>query len=356
MTVIDGLAAAAPAAQSHAVLVARTTYRERYESARALEYEPGPYVSAPAARADAVAARAGWGKPFLEHSMGDAMDHVPDDAAALMIHNGPFLARHAPKQIPTILYAHNEVLPGAVPWVASRACHGFEGVVAVSSWLAERLAPRMPARLRQNVQVVLNGVDTTAFSPSERSGDRDRVRVLFLGRVVREKGPDLVLSACRLLARHDLEVRIVGSAGFSPGGALSSYEQILRRTAADLPGAVSFVPFTERSEVAAHYRWADIVALPSRWDDPCPLTTLEAMACGAATIVADSGGMPECAGDGALVVPKNDSSRLAEVIEALLDDQTLRQQWGERGRQRAELLSWTTASAKLTSTVSAFAT
>lgn len=344
MTVIDGLARGARRGR-HTVLVSRGTYAEHYDSADVVEYDAGPYVDGRRARVDAVAARTGLGRPFQNRSYGRAMEVLPEAEHTLLLHNAPYTGGLAPRRSYPVLYAHNEVLPGPRLAVA-RALSGFEGVVAVSTWLADRLAQRTPRALRERIVPLVNGVDTSAFRPGSWARG-ERLRVLFLGRVVPAKGADLLLSACERLASPDVEVRIVGSAGFSSADALTPYEAALRRQAESLPHPVEFVPFVDRYAVAAHYEWADVVVLPARWHDPCPLTLLESMASGAATVITESGGMPEAAGGSAVVVPREDPDRLAEVIDALLTSESLLAQLRHRARERAVELDWSNRSAEL---------
>ena len=344
MTVIDGLARGARGPR-HLVLVSAGTYLDRYESADVIEYDAGPWLTNSRARFDAVAARAGIGRPFRSVAYRRATQQVPRGEATLLLHNAPFTGHLTSRDVAAVLYAHNEVLPGT-RWAAGRALERVEAIVAVSTWLAERLQTKAPPALRGRVVPVLNGVDTAAFTVPERSAREPR-RILFLGRVIPEKGPDLLLDALVKLRRPELQVRIVGSNGFSALEPLSSYEKALRAKATLLPGSVEFLPFVERAGIPELFRWADLVVLPARWHEPCGLTLLEALASGAPTVISDSGGMPEVANGAALVVPRDDVRALASSIADLLDDSRLRLVLGTRARHRAEELDWTTRSALL---------
>jgi glycosyltransferase involved in cell wall biosynthesis len=345
MTVIDGLSGASGHASRAQVLVSTGTYADRYGSADVIEYDPGPPLHARAEKLDAVLARAGLGRPYRGKEYRRAMLALPSQAHTLLLHNAPFTASIAPPRAAPVLYAHNQVLPGP-RLAAMRGARDFEGVVTVSTWLAGQLEGRLPRRLRGRLARVVNGVDTDTFRFSERQ-ERETVRILFLGRVVPDKGPDLVIEALGRANLKRVEVRIVGSAGFARSGPLSSFEQLLRRRAAALDVTVDFVPFAIRQEVAAHYAWADVVALPARVDDPCPLTLLEAMASGAATIISDSGGMPEAAAGAAMVVPRGEVDGLADALAHLCTDVVRRRRLGVLARRRAEELDWSSRAAEL---------
>lgn len=351
MTVIDGLAGAGSMGPRHTVLVAKGTYPDHYESADVIEYDAGAWVPPTRERLDALGARLGIGRPFRAPAYRRAMQALPDAPTTLLLHNAPFTGSLAPSRAAPVLYAHNDVLPGP-RWAVARAVAGLEGIVAVSSWLADRLQARLPRRLRHRVLALVNGVDTQAFTVPDRP-ERETARILFLGRVVPQKGPDLLLESLTRLRPRPFEVRIVGSQGFAAEGPLSAYETSLRRLAGSLE-SVEFLPFRTRAQVPEQFAWADVVVLPARWHEPCGLTLLEAMASGAATVISDSGGMPEAAGDGAVVVPRGDVSALTDALAALLDDPAERRALGLRGRLRAEALDWRSRARRLDETLRAW--
>jgi glycosyltransferase involved in cell wall biosynthesis len=130
----------------------------------------------------------------------------------------------------------------------------------------------------------------------------------------------VLIKAVQRLKRNDLEVVIAGSAGFDPRAPLSDYEQRLRKLAAGSAIPVRFMPFVPRTAVAGILASADIVVVPSRWPDPCPLTVLEGMASGAAVIASDIGGIPEIVGGAAILTRPGDVADLAEAIDSLAAD------------------------------------
>jgi len=174
------------------------------------------------------------------------------------------------------------------------------------------------------------GVDERAFSPGEGRPSRQRLRVGFAGRLVAEKGVDLLLRALPTLGRH-VELVIQGT-----GPAEAS----LRRLAGELTlqDRVTFLPHRPSREMPAFYRSVDVVALPSRtrpnWKEQWGRTAMEAMSCGVPVVVSSSGELANVAGDAGLVVPEGDVDALSAALLRLLDDATLRRRLGERGRER----------------------
>lgn len=342
-TVVHGLAtAAASRGRITRVSVARGTYPDRYDSAEAVEY-----AEAPAGRhdrqIDAVTGRLGLGRQRTRRRYAAAVtDQDSWPPSVVFAHNAPQLvgaidrSRHTP-----VLYAHNELLRTYSRREAGRTLENAERIVCVSEFLADRTRDRLPVSLRERVVVVRNGVDTELFRPAPDKPERERVEVVFVGRVLRAKGPDVLLEAVRLVDDPRLQVTVVGAAGFSPTAPLTPYERDLRRRASGLGERVTWRPFLPRAEVAAVLREADVAVVPSRWPDPCPLTVLEGLASGLATVASRVGGIAEISSDGSLLVAPDDPAALAAELRRLVDDPYLRTDLGRRAR--ASVRDWSLA-------------
>jgi glycosyltransferase involved in cell wall biosynthesis len=118
------------------------------------------------------------------------------------------------------------------------------------------------------------------------------------------------------------------------GGA---FQAELEREAERL-GVRERVLFTgHRDDARALLAEADVVALPS-WTEGLPLAVLEAMTQARPVVATLVGGTAEVVVDGetGLLVPPRDPEALAQAIERLLADPTLRRRLGEAGRRRVE--------------------
>ena len=170
--------------------------------------------------------------------------------------------------------------------------------------------------------VVRNGVDLARFTPADEQAQaaaRDRLRVgaevplaVCLGRVTRQKGQDVLLTAWPQVRRRcpGAELCIVGD-----GGLLAT----LRGCA---PPGVRFVPPV--TDPRPWYAVADVVVLPSRWEG-LSLTLIEALASGCPVVGSDIPGLAEAitTGVGARV-PVNDARALADAVALRLNDRDLR--------------------------------
>jgi len=159
--------------------------------------------------------------------------------------------------------------------------------------------------------------------PRARPPSRSRT-VLFVGRLSREKGVDVLLEAIARLEEHDLDWVIVGT-----GPELDS----LRRRAGP---RVRFAGLLERERVRDELRRARALVFPSVCYETFGMSMVEAMASGLPIIASDLGGTPEIVGEQAgRVVPPGDVAAWTEALRSLADDKFV-DRAGAAGRQRWE--------------------
>jgi glycosyltransferase involved in cell wall biosynthesis len=107
--------------------------------------------------------------------------------------------------------------------------------------------------------------------------------VLFIGRLVYQKGPDLFIEAIRRICQHHWDAKVIVA---GDGGMMQS----LRERAKDLP--VNFVGYIQDSEYIRLLNAADVVVIPSR-NEPFGLVLLEAWSAEKGVVASDVGGLSE---------------------------------------------------------------
>jgi D-inositol-3-phosphate glycosyltransferase len=191
----------------------------------------------------------------------------------------------------------------------------FEAADLVGSYDAD------PSR----VDVVEPGVDLDRFRP----GAVDRVAlglpltgriVAFVGRIQPLKGPDVLVGALACLkAMSDQDVTVVICGG--PSGSGLERPTALMELAASLGVAdsVVFLPPQTGDHLAALYRAADLVAVPSH-SESFGLVALEAQACGTPVVAAAVGGLVTAVKDGVsgVLIDGHDPRDWARVLDNLL--------------------------------------
>ncbi len=100
-----------------------------------------------------------------------------------------------------------------------------------------------------------------------------------------------------------------------------------------------FAGFVSDTELGALYRAATALVFPSRYEG-FGLPALEAMAAGGRVICADASSLPEVVGDAALTFAWNDADALADHMQRLLDDPSLRDAKTASALSRAATFTW----------------
>jgi glycosyltransferase involved in cell wall biosynthesis len=170
--------------------------------------------------------------------------------------------------------------------------------VAISEYVASCFATRSV--------VIPNPYDARTFNV--RSTSTPRADLVFVGRLVSEKGIDLLL---RALTRVDARLTIVGS---------GPEEHSLRDLATKLGlyEQVTFVGPKQANEVAEILNQHRILVVPSRYDEPFGVVALEGIACGCVVVGSRGGGLPEAIGPCGVTVTNGDVAALANALRKLL--------------------------------------
>ncbi|MDF3149500.1 glycosyltransferase family 4 protein, partial [Streptomyces sp. T21Q-yed] len=161
--------------------------------------------------------------------------------------------------------------------------------------------------------------------------------VLCAARLIPRKGQDTLVRALRLVHRTvpDAALLLVGD---------GPYDRALRRLVAEqgLTGSVLFAGGHPHEEMPDFYAAAQVFAMPCRTRragmevEGLGIVFLEAAAAGLPIVVGDSGGAPDTVRDGetGFLVDGHDVRVLADRLTALLDDASLAQEMGRKGRER----------------------
>ncbi|QSO53704.1 glycosyltransferase family 4 protein [Alicyclobacillus curvatus] len=131
--------------------------------------------------------------------------------------------------------------------------------------------------------------DVPALPLSQMTYEK-HVKLLYVGRLVYEKGVQYLVQAVRHLSDRgvDVESNIVGDGWYR--GKLEDLATNL-----GVEKKVRFQGSVRGKDLEEWYRWSNIVVIPSIWPDPAPLVVPEARAQGKPVIVTDVGGLPEWA-------------------------------------------------------------
>jgi glycosyltransferase involved in cell wall biosynthesis len=213
-------------------------------------------------------------------------------------------------------------------------------VIAVSESVRQHLLTLGVAPTR--ITVIPNGVDLEQFHlppPLAREGGVGTVapRIIFVGRLIPNKGPHLLLDALLALHREGLRFTAV----YLGDGPMRL--ELLRR-AASLGASIEFRGHVR--DVAAELRNADLLVRPSLTEG-LPLALLEAMASGVCVIASDIAGNRDLIDDGAngVLVAPSDVGALRDAIRTAIQAPELRRRLATAGLATAQRYSWDRAAA-----------
>ena len=192
--------------------------------------------------------------------------------------------------------------------------------------------------------VVQPGVDLDRFRP----GPADRARfglpahgkvIAFVGRIQPLKAPDVLISA--LAAMREPDVTLVVCGGPSGSGLDRPTALIEQAASLGVSDAVRFLPPQNGAGLAALYRTADLVAVPS-YNESFGLVALEAQACGTPVVAAAVGGLVTAVRDGTsgVLVDGHDPRDWARRLDALLAAPRLRRRLSRGAVAHAGHFSW----------------
>jgi glycosyltransferase involved in cell wall biosynthesis len=194
------------------------------------------------------------------------------------------------------------------------------------------------------LKILPRGLDTELFHPARRDSAffekfgalNGEVRLLYVGRISREKDLDLLAGAYRRLRKEGVPVLLflVGDGPYSEALAKS------------LPEAF-FTGYLRGTELATAYASADIFVFPST-TDTFGNVILEAQASGLPVVVSDSGGPKELVVDKAngLITRSHDLEDFTRAIRSLVTDRSLRDRMANSARESVIDRSWPRAFAK----------
>ena len=231
-----------------------------------------------------------------------------------------------------ILHAH-EIPEGFALQVIRRLLRWSKAELIFNSRATKRAFPDLADR---RSHVIYNGVAIPAELEPIAPRPDGPFKILMLGRINRIKGQEVLVDAVTALPqafRERVSVRIVGSAFGSDAPYLALQDRIAE---AGLETCVALMPFV--ADPTEHFRWADIVVVPSRMPESLGRVAIEAMAFGRPAVVSAIGGLAEIVDDGhtGWLVPPGDASALSARLQAIMADPRPLPEFARAGRQRYE--------------------
>ena len=176
------------------------------------------------------------------------------------------------------------------------------------------------------VTVISNMYDPTflkklEYVKAEKSDDK--IIILYVGRLVREKGVEDLIKAFFKVGSQKAELWIVGR-----GPEESRLRDLANKV--NEGKKVRFFGFMDYSYLPSIYKKADIFVHPAKWPEPFNRTAPEAMLAKLPIVASDSGALPEILGDSGVIYRTGDISELKRSLNVLIEDKNLRENLGQK--------------------------
>jgi glycogen synthase len=286
--------------------------------------------------AAAVTLRAGRDADLVHVHVAEDLAVVPIGLATARLHG-----------LPLVVTVHTS-LPHTLAVVDLRTALLKRVGGRIETWGARRaaaiivLTPGVAAQLRSDcvdpgrLHVIPSGVEAGIF-------DREcpdpfpavpRPRILFVGRLARQKDVGTLLRAAPYLRTPNAQLILVGD-----GPERRRLEAEAARLRLD--GRAHFVGFVPHDDVPAALAHADVLALPSVYEE-LGSVLLEAMWAGVPIVASRTGGIGDVLVDGenGLLVSPREPRSLAAALDRVLTDGGLASALAERGRTHAAAFDW----------------
>ena len=266
---------------------------------------------------------------------GFARPHAP---SVVHLHNAPQFVDALRRSLPhakLILHMHNEK--------ECRFAARVDALIGCSRYIEDWF--RAGGIAADHFGTLPNGVDTARFvpaTPERRQAIRARLGlpdhhfvVLYSGRISPEKGPDLLADACVGLDPARFHWAVAGE--WPQGDAATSqrvaYAESLLAKIRNLP--LTLLGSRAPEAMVEVYQAADLLVIPSRFEEPFSMAAIEAMACGLPVLALAKGGMVEYMRDGEnarVLAAHATADEIADAIRAMALDAGLLERLRHNGR------------------------
>jgi O-antigen biosynthesis alpha-1,2-mannosyltransferase len=201
-------------------------------------------------------------------------------------------------------------------------------IIAVSEFTSRQIQELLGVP-QSRIRVVPHGVD---LPPTSAQSNRQEI-ILFVGALQLRKNIQRLIAAFERLPGRWRLVLAGAVTGYGAAGILEQIERSRVRDRIEVTGHVS------RDTLEVLFRKASVFAFPSL-DEGFGIPVLEAMAFGVPVLTSDRSALPEVAGDAALLVNPESVEQIEQGLRMLTENESLRTDLAQRGRERAAQFSW----------------
>ena len=258
---------------------------------------------------------------FLAHEMLKIIYKDLDKKQLIEIHNRPYLIKEITRgnKFPVSLFFHND--PQTMK--GSKSIKERENILekcaaifCVSEFIKKKFLEGINKNF-QKVHVLYNGVDRKL----KKFPKKEKV-VLFVGRLVPEKGVDLYVDVVENIANKfpDWQFDLIGSFRLGDDKNETSFVSKVINKFQNISDQTRFYGFKNQEFVQEKMQSASIIVIPSIWEEPYGLVVAEAMSNGIAIITSDIGGIPEIIKFNGILIENINRLKLQNELKKLISN------------------------------------
>ena len=264
---------------------------------------------------------------YLAEQMCKIILKDKDNNQIIEIHNRPYLVNYISKIIrksPICLFLHNDpkTMNGSKSAIERQSILSkCAAVFCVSEYIKAQFIDGLTNN-KEKVFVLYNGVKRTL-----KKFPLKKKEILFVGRLVPEKGVDIYVDAIEPLVSNfpEWNFGLIGSSKLGSNINKSNYSQDIINKFKKLGHQANFYGFKDYSFVQEKMRDASIIVIPSLWEEPFGLVAAEAMSNGIAIIASNVGGIPEIVEDNGILIKNINSSKIGKSLTTLIKNKDERE-------------------------------
>ncbi len=258
---------------------------------------------------------------FLAHEMLKLIHKDKDKKQLIEIHNRPYLIKNISNRnkFPISLFFHND--PQKMKGSKSieerkKILEKCTKIFCISEFIKKKFLEGLNGNF-QKVDVLYNGVERKL-----KKFPRKKKEILFVGRLVAEKGVDLYVEVIKSIANRfpDWKFHLIGSLRLGYDNNKDSFASKIITKFKKIGNQTQFHGFKNQDFVQEKMKSASIIIIPSIWEEPFGLVAAEAMSNGIAIIASDIGGIPEIIKKNGVLIKNINQTKLQDELEKLMSN------------------------------------
>ena len=260
---------------------------------------------------------------FLVDEMIKIILNCDDKHQIIEMHNRPYLLDRVLKKtdkFPITLFFHNDpkTMRGSQSIVErEKILEKCAAIFCVSKFIRKQFLDGIKMN-HNKVYILHNGVDRKI-----KKLPLKKKEVLFVGRLVLEKGVDLYIESVSVVAKMfpDWNFGLIGSYRLGDNNNTNSYAHKVIKKFEKIGDQAKFYGFKDHDFVQQKMKDAALIIIPSLWSEPFGLVAAEAMSNGIAIIASKVGGIPEIIKKNGILIQNIDLKKLEIALIDLMSDQ-----------------------------------